>query len=57
LQTKELLEIAARNTITTSLDPLLLVLARDYIDDSDLTVTLQKLFKVALKLITKEYHH
>ncbi len=40
-------DLAARNTIRTTLDPLLLALSRDYVDDKDLTSRLQKLFKAS----------
>ncbi len=45
VQAKALQQFAARNTISSTLDPLLLVLSRDYVDDNDLTARLQKLFK------------
>ena len=45
-QAKLVEDLAARNTIRTTLDPLLLALSRDYVDDKDLTHRLKKLFKV-----------
>ncbi len=44
-QAKALEDFAARNTICSTLDPLLSVLSRDYVDDNDLTSRLEKLFK------------
>jgi hypothetical protein len=41
-------ELSVRNTIHSTLDPLLLVLSRDYVDDDDLTDRLRKLFQVRL---------
>ena len=39
-------DLAVRNKIRTPLDPLLHILARDYVDDNDLTDRLHKLFQV-----------
>ena len=44
-QAKLVEDLAARNTIRTTLDPLLLALSRDYVDDKDLSSRLKKLFK------------
>ncbi len=45
MQAKERELFAARNTISSTLDPLLSLLARDYVDDNDLTDRIRKLFK------------
>jgi hypothetical protein len=46
-QAKLMEDLAARNTIRTTLDPLLLALSRDYVDDKDLSARLRKLFKAS----------
>jgi hypothetical protein len=57
VQEKEQDDIAARNVISSTLDPLLLVLSRDYVDDNDLTTRLQKLFKVERVIECTESDH
>jgi hypothetical protein len=45
-QKKRLEELASRSTIHNTLDPLLDGISRDYIDDSDLSNRLRKLYEV-----------
>jgi hypothetical protein len=45
-QRKRLEELASRSTIHNTLDPLLDKISRDYIDDSDLSTRLRKLYEV-----------
>jgi hypothetical protein len=43
---RHLAESKSRNTVSSTLDPLLERLARDFVDNADLSFRLQNLFKV-----------